>query len=91
MYANGPSTSKVDSFLTLGRATVQPAARAAEGTAKATQVGAIYKLSKRTGVYAAYGKTTGGTYAVAKTTTNPVTPDSAVKGTELAVGVRHSF
>jgi predicted porin len=86
-----PLTSTVDSFLTYGRATVQAAATAAEGTAKGTQVGAIYNLSKRTGVYAAYGKTTGDTSAVAKATTNPVTPDSTVKGTEFAVGVRHSF
>jgi predicted porin len=86
-----PLTSTVDSFLTYGRATVQAAATAAEGTAKGTQVGAIYNLSKRTGVYAAYGKTTGDTSATASAATNPATPDSTVKGTELAVGVRHSF
>jgi hypothetical protein len=58
MYANGPSTSKVDSFLILGLATVQAGATAAEGAANGTQVGAIYNLSKRTGLYVAYGKTT---------------------------------
>jgi predicted porin len=76
-----PLTSTVDSFLTYGRATVQAASTAAEGTAKGTQAGAIYNLSKRTGVYAAYGKTTGDTSAAT----------SSVKGTEFAVGVRHSF
>lgn len=86
-----PLTSTVDSFLTYGRATVQAAASAAEGTAKGTQMGAIYNLSKRTGVYAAYGKTTGDTSATASAATNPATPDSTVKGTEFAVGVRHSF
>lgn len=76
-----PVTATVDSFLTYGRATVQAASTAAEGTAKGTQAGAIYNLSKRTGVYAAYGKTTGDTSVAAAT----------VKGSELAVGVRHSF
>jgi predicted porin len=74
-----------------GRATLQTAASAAEGTAKGTQMGVIYNLSKRTGVYAAYGKTIGDTSATASAAINPVTPDSTVKCAEFAVGVRHSF
>lgn len=76
-----PVTPMVDSFLTYGRATVQAASTAAESTAKGTQAGAMYNLSKRTGVYAAYGKTTGDTSAAAST----------VSGKELAFGIRHTF
>jgi len=73
----------IDLFATYGSADVQAGSSAAENTTKGTQVGGMYNLSKRTGVYAAYGKTTG-------TLTGTGTL-FASKGNELAVGVRHSF
>jgi predicted porin len=76
-----PLTASVDSFLTYGKATVQGASTAAESKAKGVQAGAMYNLSKRTGLYAAYGKTTDDTSATAST----------VSGKEFAVGIRHAF
>jgi predicted porin len=73
----------VDLFATYGSADVQAGSSAPENTTKGTQVGGMYNLSKRTGVYAAYGKTTG-----ALTGTGTL---FASKGNEFAVGVRHSF
>lgn len=70
-----------DLFLTYGSADVQAASTTAENKAKGYQAGAIYNLSPRTGVYAAYGKSTGTLTAGAFTS----------KGNEFAVGVRHMF
>jgi len=73
----------IDLFATYGSADVQAGSTSVENTTKGTQVGGMYNLSKRTGVYAAYGKTTG-----ALTGTGTL---FASKGNEFAVGVRHSF
>lgn len=75
-----PITATVDSFLTYGRAKVQTTSGSSEATVKGMQAGAMYNLSKRTGVYAAYGSTTGDLNAA-----------TALKGTEFAIGVRHTF
>jgi predicted porin len=71
----------IDLFATYGSADVQAASDSPERTTKGTQLGGMYNLSKRTGVYAAYGKTTG-------TLTSSLFTS---QGNEFAVGVRHSF
>ncbi len=75
-----PITPSVDSFLTYGRGKVSTTSGSAEATVKGLQAGAMYNLSKRTGFYAAYGSTTGDLNAA-----------TSVKGTEFAMGLRHSF
>jgi hypothetical protein len=73
----------VDLFATYGSADVQADSNSVEKTTKGTQFGGMYNLSKRTGVYAAYGKTTG----------TPIGAGSLFisSGNEFAAGVRHSF
>jgi len=71
----------IDLFATYGSADVQAGSSSVERSTEGTQVGGMYNLSKRTGVYAAYGKTSG-------TLTGTV---FAAKGNEFALGVRHSF
>ena len=73
----------VDLFATYGSADVQAGPAAVERSVNGTQVGGMYNLSKRTGVYAAYGKTTG--------TLTGAGALFASKGNEFALGVRHSF
>jgi len=67
----------VDTFLSYGTAANNTTAGSADVKSTAYQAGAIYNLSKRTGLYAAYGSSKNDT--------------GSVKATELAVGVRHSF
>jgi len=70
-----------DLFATYGDVKIQAASSDPENKMKGYQAGGIYNLSSRTGVYAAYGKSTGTLTAGTFTS----------KGNEVAMGVRHLF
>ena len=75
---SAPVSGNIEAFLTYGTAKVGTTSTAVEYSAKATQFGLINNLSKRTAVYGLYGSTE---------------KESAtmVKGTEMAIGIKHSF
>jgi predicted porin len=68
---------KISTYASYGTAVNNGIAGSADVKSTAYQVGAMYNFSKRTGAYIAQGST--------KNDTGPV------KGSELAVGIRHSF
>jgi predicted porin len=67
----------IDTFATYGTAKVGTTEGEAETKSKGYQAGAIYNLSKRTGLYTIYGQSKN--------------KEGSVKNSELAVGVRHSY